>query len=122
MSVSSAATIVSDFYARLSQLAMQYEEVDNDGLVDKFIHGLKPKKGTEVELQDPQILEEASRIADRVDNIVYHRPSFVPSQFVYQEDTRGELMQLNALPITQNNDAPDLIQLDTFKTKAQSPK
>ena len=72
-------TTVSDYYPHLTQLAMQLGEVDEECLVDKFIRGFKPKTRMEVELQDPQTLEEASRIADRFDTIVYHRPSFVPS-------------------------------------------
>ena len=63
-------TTVSDYYARLTQLAMQLGEVDEERLVDKFIRGLKPKTRTEVELRDPRTLEEASRIADRFDTIV----------------------------------------------------
>ena len=88
-------TTVSDYYARLTQLAIQLEEVDEERLVDKFIRGLKPKTRTEVELRDPQTLEEVSRIADHFDIIVYHRPSFVPSQSFHQEDIRGEPMQID---------------------------
>ena len=97
-------TTVSDYYARLTQLAMQLGEVEEERLVDKFIRGLKPKTRTEVELRDPQTLEQASRIADRFDTIVYHRPSFARSQF-HQEDTRGEPMQI-----------------DVFRTKTQPSK
>ena len=89
-------TIVSDYYARLTQLAMQLGEVEEERLVDEFIRGLKPKTRTEVELRDPRTLEEASRIADRFDTIVYHRPFFGSSQSFHQEDTRGEPMQIDA--------------------------
>ena len=84
--------IVFDYYARLTQLAIQLGEVEEERLVDKFIRGLKPKTRTEVELRDPQILEQASRIADRFDIIVYHRSFFGSSQSFHQEDTRGELI------------------------------
>lgn len=103
-------TTVSDYYARLTQLAMQLGEVDEERLVDKFIRGLKPKTRTEVELRDPQTLEQASRIADRFDTIVYQRASFVPLQSSHQEDTRGEPMQL------------DTLLLAPFKTKTQPSK
>ena len=103
-------TTVSDYYARLTQLAMQLGEVEEERLVDKFIHGLKPKTRTEVELRDPQTLEQASQIADHFDTIVYHRPSFAPSQSFYQEDTRGEPMQL------------DVLQIDALRTKTQPSK
>ena len=46
-------TIVFDYYTRLTQLAMQLGEIEEERLVDKFIHGLKPKTRTEVELRDP---------------------------------------------------------------------
>ena len=99
-------TTVSDYYARLTQLAMQLGEVDEERLVDKFIRGLKPKTRTEVELRDPQTLEEASRIADRFDTIVYHRSTFVPLQSFHQEDTRGEPMQLDTLRMAVSRPRP----------------
>jgi Retrotransposon gag protein/Zinc knuckle len=113
-------TTVSDYYARLTQLAMQLGEVEQERLVDKFVRGLKPKTRTEVELRDPQTLEEASRVADRFDTIVYHRPSFVPSPSFHQEDTRGEPMQLDALRMI--HDTPDHVKIDAFRTKNQSSK
>jgi hypothetical protein len=110
-------TTVSDYYARLTQLAIQLGEVDEERLVDKFIRGLKPKTRTEVELRDPQTLEGASRIADRFDTIVYHRSTFVPSQSFHNEDIRGEPMQLDTLRTTSTP-----VQIDAFKTKAQPSK
>ena len=72
-------------------------------LVDKFIRGLKPKTRIELELKDPQTLDEAFRLADRYDAIVYRRnfnteendynankPTFVP-------EVEGEPMQIDAL-------------------------
>ena len=58
---------------------MELEKVDEERVVDKFIRGLKPKTRIEVELRDARILEEASRIADRFDTIIYHRRFFTPS-------------------------------------------
>jgi hypothetical protein len=107
-------TTVSDYYARLTQLAMQLGEVEEERLVDKFIRGLKPKTRTEVELRDPQTLGDASRIADRFDTIVYQRSSFVPLQPSHQEDTRGEPMQLDTLRTTSTP-----VHIDGFRTKAQ---
>ena len=106
-------TTVSEYYARLTQFGMLLEEVKEERL--------KPKTRTEVELRDPQTLEEASRIADRFDTIVYHRPSFVPAQSSYQEDTRGEPMQLDALRLTYD-DTANPIQIDAFRTKSQPSK
>ena len=114
-------TTVSDYYARLTQLAMQLGEVEEERLVDKFIRGLKPKTRTEVELRDPQTLEEASRIADRFDTIVYHRPFYGPLQSSHQEDTRGEPMQLDTLRMA-HIDTLTPVQIDVFRTKTQSSK
>ena len=108
-------TTVSDYYARLTQLAMQLGEIDEERLVDKFIRGLKPKTRTEVELRDPRTLEEASRIADRFDTIVYQRSTFAPSQSFHHEDTRGEPMQLDTL-------RTNTVQIDAFRTKTQPSK
>src|SRR4030095_1421492 len=99
-------TTVSEYYARLVQLAMQLNEVDEERLVDKFIRGLKSKTRNEVELHDPQTLAEASRIADRFDTIVYHKPAYLPSgspSTSYSNDSRGEPMQLDALHVTNNS-------------------
>ena len=108
-------TTVSDYYARLTQFAIQLEEVDEERLVDKFIRGLKPKTRIEIELRDSQTLEGASRIADRFDTIVYHRSTFAPSQTFHHEDTRGEPMQLDTLRTTP-------MQINAFKTKTQPSK
>jgi len=40
-------------------------------ILDKFIRGLKPKTRIEVELRDPRTPDEAYRLADRFDRIVY---------------------------------------------------
>ena len=94
-------TTVSDYYARLTQLAMQLGEVEEERLVDKFIRGLKPKTKTEVELHDPQTLMEAVRLADRYDTIVYRRPHLVPRprQSNPEEDTRYKPMQPSFVPL-----------------------
>lgn len=57
-------TSVTDYYTRLTQLAMQLGGVDEPNFLDKFIQGLKPKTKAEVELHDPQTLAEAVRLAD----------------------------------------------------------
>src|SRR5205814_4364918 len=44
-------------------------------ILDKFIRGLKPKTRIEVELRDPKTPEEAYRLADRFDRIVYSAKS-----------------------------------------------
>ena len=100
---------------------MQLGEIEEERLVDKFIHGLKPKTRTEVELQDPQILEETNRIADHFDIIVYNRSFFGPPQSVHQEDTRGEPMQLDTLRMARIETSIP-VQIDAFRTKTQPSK
>jgi hypothetical protein len=128
-------TNVADYYIRFTNLAMQLTvngaDIDQATLVDKFIRGLKSKTRTEVELRDPQSLDEATRIADRYDNIVYRdtfskfqqsqsRPFWQQSS--YQDDNRGEPMQIDALRTGNTSDQQSAIQIDAFKPKSQSSK
>ena len=102
-------TTVTEYVSRLQTLVLLLKIGDNDAVLDKFIRGLKPRTKIEVELKDPKDLEEAIRLADRYDTIVYQkasnssydpwaqsitRPRGQPKQ---EEDTRGEPMQLDAL-------------------------
>ncbi len=118
-------TTVSEYYARLTQLAMQLHEVDEERLVDKFVRGLKPKTRTEVELHDPQTLADASRIADRFDTIVYRKPIYLPSRSPptpYNNDSYGEPMQLDTLRFSKESNLPDNIQIDALKLKPNFTK
>ena len=116
---------VIDYYTRLTQLAMQIGRVDETNFLDKFIRGLKSKTRMEVELYDPQSLQEAVRLADRYDSIVYqqaHIASQQPFKSSYQKDVCGEPMQLDVLYTTQNSNTTDTIQVDALKTKTPSLK
>jgi Retrotransposon gag protein len=55
----------------LTTLAMQIPGLSQSQILDKFIRGLNPKTRIEVELRDPQTPDEAYRLADRFDRIVY---------------------------------------------------
>jgi Retrotransposon gag protein len=99
-------TTVSDYYARLTQLAIQLGEVDEERLVDKFIRGLKPKTRTEVELRDPQTLEQASRIAYRFDTIVYQRLPSSPCSLPTKKTPAANLC--NWIPCTWPPSKPRL--------------
>ena len=112
--------MINDYYTRLTQLAMQLGGITELIFLDKFIRGFKPKTRTEIELHDPQTLAEAVRLADHFDTIVY-RQSYVAPQQSYQEDNRGEPMQLDALRLIHDEIA-DPLQIDALKIKAQSPK
>jgi hypothetical protein len=104
-------TTVNEYYTLLTQLAMQIPGIDEPTFLDKFIRGLKPKTRTEVELHDPQTLNEAVRIADRFDSIVYRktRPEpWRPRNPSHSEDAQGEPMQIDTLSTTP-------IQIDALK-------
>jgi hypothetical protein len=77
-------------------------------ILDKFIRGLKPKTRIEVELRDPKTPEEAYRLADRFDRIVYgvRNTSFLTQNYNRYSSTSntngmtadyGEPMQIDAL-------------------------
>jgi hypothetical protein len=50
---------------------MQIRSLSDSQILDKFIRGLKPKTRIEVELRDSQSTDEAYRLADCFDRIVY---------------------------------------------------
>lgn len=117
---------VAEYYTRFTGLAMQLQldPADQVPLIDKFIRGLKSKTRTEVELRDPQTLEDATKIADRFDTIVY-RDQGTPSSQKYfwqkpfqNDDTRGEPMQLDTLRISPSakQTSKDLIDTTTKST------
>ena len=97
---------VAEYISRFCTLVMQLPKQDQTFLVDKFICGLKPKTRIELELKDPRDLDEAFRLADRYNAIVYStsvntdrnnyfgKPSSEP-----QYEGGGEPMQLDALRI-----------------------
>ena len=62
---------VFEYVSVLTALAMQIRGLSDSQILDKFIRGLKPKTRIEVELRDPRSTEEAYRLADRFDRIVY---------------------------------------------------
>src|SRR5438552_4125608 len=62
---------VFEYVSVLTALAMRIPGLSQTQVLDKFIRGLKPKTRIEVELRDPKTPEEAYRLADRFDRIVY---------------------------------------------------
>ena len=97
------STSVSDYVSRFCSLAMQLPTQSDSVLVHKFIRGLKYKTRMELELKDPQTLQEAFRLADRFDSIVYQQkfnhpfkeyPTKTTSTIQYED---GEPMQLDTL-------------------------
>ena len=95
-------TTVYNYVSKLQALAMQMPTLTESAKLDKFIRGLKPKTRIEVELRDPTTTDEAYRLADRFDRIVYgYKDTFLPSTTAGNQspwaDNRGEPMQIDAL-------------------------
>jgi hypothetical protein len=103
---------VFEYISVLSALAMQIEGLTEGQILDKFIRGLKPKTRIEVELRDPKSTEEAYRLADRFDRIVYgvNSSTFLTSNYnrygtgygmsheaKQNEEYYGEPMQIDTL-------------------------
>ena len=63
--------IVFEYVSVLTALAMRIPGLSQTQILDKFIRGLKSKIRIEVELRDPKTPNEAYRLADRFDRIVY---------------------------------------------------
>ena len=60
-----------EYVSVLTALSMRISGLSQTQIIDKFISELKPKTGIEVELRDPKTPDEAYRLADRFDRIVY---------------------------------------------------
>jgi Ty3 transposon capsid-like protein/Zinc knuckle len=96
-------TTVYNYVSKLQALAMQMPTLTESAKLDKFIRGLKPKTHIEVELRDPQTTDDAYRLADHFDRIVYgYKDTFLPSTTASSNhspwaDNRGEPMQIDSL-------------------------
>src|SRR5438046_3734091 len=66
---------VFEYVSVLTALAMRIPGLSQTKILDKFIRRLKPKTRIEVELRDPKTPDEAARLADRCDTIVYSAKS-----------------------------------------------
>jgi hypothetical protein len=96
---------VFEYVSVLTALAMQIDGLTDGQILDKFIRGLKPKTRIEVELRDPKTTEEAFRLADRFDRIVYgvNSSSFLTTKYNRYSATYGtssdygEPMQIDTL-------------------------
>jgi hypothetical protein len=108
---------VFEYVLILTALAMQINGLSSSQILDKFIRGLKPKTRIEVELRDPQTTEEAYRLADRFDRIVYgaQNTTFLTQRTPYNQSnsayvtvgTYGEPMQIDTLR-TRPNTRPNM--------------
>lgn len=120
---------VSDYYAYLARLAMQLNtNISEEEFLDKFIRGLKPNTRTELEFRDPKTIHEAVKWADLFDARFYRNRSSNQRYYgsfstnpSYQEDNRGEPMQLDTLQTAADNTSTT-IQIDAFRSKPQQSK
>ena len=89
---------IFEYVSVLTALAMRIPGLSQIQILDKFIHGLKPKTRIEVELRDPKTPDEAYRLTDRFDRIVYgvRNTSFLTSGASSNADY-GEPMQIDTL-------------------------
>jgi hypothetical protein len=105
-------TTVMEYSTRFSALAMELasnqEVVPDQMLIDHFIRGLKPQTRLELELKAPKSLQEAIQIADRYDQISFHK--FNKSFGFYEHNVRspfgspryesgGEPMQIDNIEV-----------------------
>jgi hypothetical protein len=91
---------VEQYISQFCELVMQLPSMDQKLLLDKFMRGLKPKTKIELELKDPQDLQQAFRLADRFDTIVYRRNwnnTDKHTDAAEYDDNRGEPMQIDAI-------------------------
>src|SRR5881394_1937177 len=102
---------VFEYVSVLTALAMQIPSLSQTQVLDKFIRGLKPNTRIEVELRDPKTPEEAYRLADRFDRIVYGAKS---TTFLTQNYNRYSSM------LTTSYGEP--MQIDTLRPRRFKPK
>lgn len=111
---------VFEYISILTALAMQIPGLSQTQILDKFICGLKPKTRIEVELRDPQTAEEAYRLGDRFDRIVYgvKTTNFLAQNYNHYTPTSdsaisgsGEPMQIDSLRPRRMGPTRDLQQL-----------
>ena len=102
--------IIFEYMSMLTALAMRIPELAQTQILDKFIHRLKPKTRIEVELRDPKTPDEAYRLADRFDRIVYsvRNTSFLTQNYNRYAPTSGA---------SSNADYGEPMQIDTLRPR-----
>ena len=101
---------VFEYVSVLTALAMRIPGLSQTQILDKFIRGLKPKTRIEVELRDPRTPDEAYRLADRFDRIVYGTRN---TSFLTQNYNRYAPMQ----GMGSNADYSEPMQIDTLRPR-----
>jgi hypothetical protein len=106
---------VFEYVSVLTALAMRIPGLSQTQILDKFIRGLKPKTRIEVELRDPKTTDEAYRLADRFDRIVYgaRNTSFLTQNYNRYTPTPNGNM---------NVDYSEPMQIDTLRPHQTGPR
>ena len=106
---------VFEYVSVLRALAMRIPGLSQTQILDKFIRGLKPKTRIEVELRDPKTTDEAYRLADRFDRIVYgvKSTSFLTQNYNRYTPTSNANM---------NTDYGEPMQIDALRPRRSGPK
>ena len=101
---------IFEYVSVLTALAMRIPGLSQTQILDKFIRGLKPKTRIEVELRDPKTTDEAYRLADRFDRIVYgaRNTSFLTQNYNRYAPTSNANM---------NADYGEPMQIDTLRPR-----
>jgi len=106
---------VFEYVSVLTALAMRIPGLSQTQILDKFIRGLKPKSRIEVELRDSKTPDEAYRLADRFDRIVYgaRNNSFLTQNYNRYAPTANANM---------NADYGEPMQIDTLRPRQIGPR
>ena len=105
---------------------MQFNtNISEEEFLDMFIGGPKPNTRTELKFCDPKTIHEAVKWADLFDAWFYRNKSSNQHYYgsfsanpSYQEDNRGEPIQLDTLQ-TAADSTSTTIQIDAFRSKPQ---
>ena len=107
--------IVFEYVSVLTALTIRIPGLVQTQILDKFIRELKSKIRIEVELRDPKTPDEAYRLADRFDRIVYgaRNNSFLTQN--YNRYTPSSNANMNA-------DYGEPMQIDTLRPRRPGPR
>jgi hypothetical protein len=113
---------VSEYTTKFSDIAMQLSEngmvMPNLMLIGDYIRGLKPQTRLQVEIENPQTLNDAARIATTYDTLRFGK--FTSFNGRYETTSRSPFASAS----TTSYDVGEPMQLDSlsFKTKASLNK
>jgi len=111
---------VSEYTTVLMTLAMRIPGLSQTQILDKFIRGLKSKTRIEVELRDPKTTDEAFRLADRFDRIVYGARN---TSYLMQNYNRYSNSGTNAgTNVNWNADYGEPMQIDMLQSRRPRSK